>query len=604
MNLVSCIFFLLTIFALPVFAAKNQDACQMLKDQGYQPIGDACDRPPFTGTSDFTIRKFHSRIAISEDSSFTVIETIDVEFHRQRHGVYREIPFKYTDDLGRTIRMPLEILSVTDSIGRDWKYSLRRVGNVINVRIGDAKKYVSGFQSYVITYKVENAILYFDNHDELYWNVTGNYWKAPIRIALADVTLSTKKESKNLWAACFTGTYGSQRAECSFTTSYNSGEFITKTYLDPGEGLTIAFGWDKGLVSPPSKWKKILWAMDLKENWIFSLPFLSFIFMINLWYRRGRDPKVREAVTVMYEPPNYNNKILTPAEVGAIIDEKLDSRDITSTIVGLAVRGYLKIQEKKKEGLIIDTTDYYLSKIKEPDENLSSFETKLMRSVFSDNPSGVFVSELKNKFYKNLPDLKNTLYEDLVRKKYFLRSPEKVRNVYMTTGVLMIIITVFLAIITSSSVSKNLIAGAMMCLPFFIFGRVMPAKTKAGASAYMDVLGFQEFLSRAEKDRLQRMSDNNLFAKFLPYAIALDVVDNWAKSFEGIYQEPPNWYVSPGGFRTFIPSHFSYSIGSMTSNLSSSIFSAPRGSGVGGSGGSGGGGFSGGGFGGGGGGSW
>jgi uncharacterized membrane protein len=290
--------------------------------------------------------------------------------------------------------------------------------------------------------------------------------------------------------------------------------------------------------------------------------------------------------------------------VGAIIDEKLDSRDITSTIVGLAVTGYLKIQEKKKEGLIIDTTDYYLSKVKEPDENLGSFETKLMRSVFSDNPSGVFVSELKNKFYKNLPDLKNSLYEDLVRKKYFLRSPEKVRNVYMTAGVLMIIITVFLAIITSSSVSKNLIAGAMMCLPFFIFGRVMPAKTKAGASAYMDILGFQEFLSRAEKDRLQRMGDNNLFSKFLSYAIALDVADNWAKAFEGIYQEPPDWYVSPGGFRTFIPSHFSYSIGSLTSNLSSAMFSAPRGSGVGGGGGSGGGGSSGGGFGGGGGGSW
>jgi uncharacterized membrane protein len=131
----------------------------------------------------------------------------------------------------------------------------------------------------------------------------------------------------------------------------------------------------------------------------------------------------------------------------------------------------------------------------------------------------------------------------------------------------------------------------------------MPAKTKTGASAYMEVLGFQEFLSRAEKDRLQRMSDNNLFAKFLPYAIALDVVENWAKAFEGIYQEPPNWYVSPGGFRTFIPSHFSYSIASMTSNLSSAMFSAPRGSGTGG-GGSGGGGFSGGGFGGGGGGSW
>jgi uncharacterized membrane protein len=121
----------------------------------------------------------------------------------------------------------------------------------------------------------------------------------------------------------------------------------------------------------------------------------------------------------------------------------------------------------------------------------------------------------------------------------------------------------------------------------------------------MDVLGFQEFMNRAEKDRLERMGDKDLFSKFLPYAIALDVADNWAKAFEGIYQEPPNWYVSPGGFRMFSPYAFTHSLNSVTSDLSSAMFSAPRGSGGGGSGGGfGGGGSSGGGFGGGGGGSW
>jgi uncharacterized membrane protein YgcG len=597
-------FFLLIIFACPVFAANNQDACQMLKEQGYQPIGDTCNSLPFSGSADFTIRNFQSSILVNEDSSFTVKETIDVDFNRSRHGIYREIPFKYTDDIGRTIRTPLEIISVTDNAGRDRKYRVRRIGNVVDVRIGDAKTYVSGFQSYVIMYKVENALLYFDNHDELYWNVTGNYWNAPIRAASADVTLSAKKESEKLWAACFTGFYGSQRTDCSFTTSHNSVEFYTKTYLDPGEGLTIAFGWDKGLVSPPSSWKRFFWALDLKENWIFSLSLLSFIFMITLWYKRGRDPRVRQAITVMYEPPKYDNKVITPAEVGALIDEKLDPRDITSTIVGLAVKGYVKIEETKKEGLIMDTTDYYLSKVKEPDENLSSFETKLMRSVFSDNTSGLFVSELKNKFYKNLQDLKNTLYEELVRKKYFLKSPEKIRNMYMVAGFIIIVFGGFLAAVLSSYLTgRAILASALTGVPIFLFGRAMPAKTRAGASAYMDILGFQEFLGRAEKDRLQRTGDKTLFSKFLPYAIALDVADNWAKAFEGIYQEPSSWYVSPGGFRTFMPSHFAYSIGSLTSNLSSAMFSAPRGSGVGG-GGSGGGGSSGGGFGGGGGGSW
>ncbi len=553
---------------------------------------------------DFTINNFHSSIIINEDSSFTVKETLDVEFHRPRHGIYREIPFKYTDDIGTTMKTPLEVHSVTDKFGRNWKYRVRKKGNVVNIRIGDAKVYLSGFQSYVITYKVENAILYFEDHDELYWNVTGNYWKSRIRDASADVTLSAKKESKDLWAACFTGSYGSQRADCSFKASNNSSEFFTKTYLDPGEGLTIAFGWDKGIVSPPSSWKKFLWTIDVKENWVFSLPLLSFIFMINLWYKRGRDPRVREAVTVMYEPPKYDNTILTPAEVGALIDEKLDPRDITSTIIGLAVNGYIKIEETKKKGLLFDSTSYYLSKVKEADKNLSSFETEIMKGLFSNDPTGVFVSELKNRFYKNLPSLKTSLYGELVSKKFFLRSPEKIRNVYLTAGVLIVVLGGFLtALLTSYLGGKTIISWALTGFPFFIFSRVMPAKTRAGASAYMDVLGFQEFLTRAEKDRLQRIGDINLFAKFLPYAIALDVADNWARAFEGIYQEQPNWYVSPGGYKTFSPSHFSYSIGSLTSNLSSAMFSAPRSSGVSGSG-SGGGGFSGGGFGGGGGGSW
>ena len=119
----------------------------------------------------------------------------------------------------------------------------------------------------------------------------------------------------------------------------------------------------------------------------------------------------------------------------------------------------------------------------------------------------------------------------------------------------------------------------------------------------MDVLGFQEFLNRAEKDRLERMGDSSLFSRYLPYAMALGVADNWAKAFDGIFQEQPDWYVSPTGMGMFNAHVFSSSISSMASSVGSAMFSAPRSSGSGG-GGFGGGGFSGGGFGGGGGGSW
>jgi uncharacterized membrane protein YgcG len=404
-------------------------------------------------------------------------------------------------------------------------------------------------------------------------------------------------------ATGYEGGFGSKE-ECGYETYDNSGKFYTKRGLKMGEGITIVFGWDKGLVFPPSSWKKFLWAINLGENWIFLLPIFSFCYMANRWYRRGRDPKVRESITVMYEPPKFDNKSISPGEVGALVDEKLDPRDITSTIVGLAVKGYIKIEETKKEGLIFDRSDYYLQKVKSPDSNLNLFEIELMKSLFPADLPGVLISSLKNKFYANLELLKKTLYGELVRKKYFLTSPEQVTKSYLVSGFLIMIFGGFIfGFLMSGSIVKVILAWALTGLSILGFAKFMPAKTRAGSSAYMDILGFQEFLNRAEKDRLERMGDKNLFSKFLPYAIALDVADNWAKAFEGIYQEPPEWYVSPMGFRTFSPYAFTHSLNSVTSNLSSVMFSAPRSSG-GGGGGFGGGGFSGGGFGGGGGGSW
>jgi len=550
----------------------------------------------------FTINKFHSDIMINEDSSVVVKETIGVEFHQSRHGIYREIPFKYRDEFGKVITTPTRVLSVTDESGKSWNYQVKKTGPMIHIRIGDAKRYVKGDQTYVVTYVVENVILFFSDHDELYWNVTGNDWKAPIKEASATVSLTIKDKSKNLMVAGFEGGYGSKE-ECGVETYDNSGRFFTKRSLKMGEGLTIVFGWDKGLVFPPSSWKKFLWAMNLRENWIFLLPIFSFLYMANRWYRKGRDPRVRESVTVMYEPPKFDNKPLTPGEVGALIDEKLDPRDITSTIIGLAVKGYIKIEETKKEGLIFDRSDYYLKKVKDPDSNLNPFEMELMKSLLPGDLPGVFISSLKNKFYTNLDLLKKALYGELIRKKYILSSPEKVRNSYMVAGIVVLVFAIlaFLFLIPGSG-GKSFLAGLLTGVPVLAFAKFMPVKTRLGASAYMDILGFQEFMNRAEKDRLERMGDMNLFSKFLPYAIALDVADNWAKAFGGIYQDPPDWYVSPVGFRTFSPYVFTHSLNSVTSDLSSAMFSAPRGTG--GGGGFGGGGSSGGGFGGGGGGSW
>jgi len=569
------IFFILAIFASPAFAQY------------------------------FTIDRFQSDITVHQDASLIVGETIELRFDRPRHGIYREIPFRFHNELGKVTTTPIKVLSVTDGSGKNLKYTVERKGSVVHIRVGDPKRYVEGRQTYGITYQVENAIFFLEDHDELYWNVTGNAWKAPIIETSARVTLSSRKKSKSFWKGCYAGVYGSSESDCGYETYQNSAKFHAKRRLNTGEGFTIAFGWEKGLLTPPSAWKRFLWSIDIRENWVFIVPFFALFCMIQLWHRRGRDPRVKEAVTVMYEPPQYNHQPLSPAEVGALIDERLDPRDITSTLVGLAVKGYLTIEETEKQGWIFQSTDYYLKKVKEPDAHLCPFETEMMRSLFPAAMPGILVSQMKNRFYTNLDVLKRTLYRDLVRKGFFLKNPESVRNLYIMGAIL---ITVFgslvLLFLAPNSPVKSILAGVFTGLPVLFFSKFMPAKTKAGASAYMEILGFQEFMNRAEKDRIERLGDKDLFSRFLPYAIALNVVDHWAGAFEGIYQETPQWFVSSAGPTTFSPSGFSRSIDSATSSLASAMFSSPRGSGVSGGGGGDGGGSSGGGFGGGGGGSW
>jgi len=553
----------------------------------------------------FTIERFHSEIQIDEDGSFIVKETVELTFDRDRHGIFREIPYKYVNELGDVNTTPLEVLSVKNETGKSRQYKVSKPGGFVNIRIGDPDRYVRGRQVYVITYKVENALLFFDDHDELYWNVTGNEWKAPIRAVSVEITLDTDKKVQNFTAGCYTGRYGSSESECGWEFSGNRTVFTCQTNLNTGEGFTVALGWDKGIVRAPTDWQKFWWVVNLRENWVYIVPFVVLLFMLHRWYRRGRDPKVREAVTVMYEPPKFDGKYLSPGEVGALVDEKMDQRDITASVIGLAVKGYIKIEETSVAGLItlFDRTDYKLIKEKEADDKLSPLERQLLGDIFVDNAETIMISEMKKKFYKNISGLKRTTFKQLVDKKYFPTSPEAVQGRYALVGFLLIFLGVFASFFfTEGTPWKGIISFGVSGIIVLLFARAMPAKTRVGALARMDILGFQEFMNRADKDRLERMGEKDLFYKYLPYAIALDVVDNWADAFKDIYKEPPNWYSSAHGFTNFNTRSFSQSLNTITTSLGSAMYTAPRGSGAGGGGG--GGGFSGGGGGGGGGGSW
>ncbi len=553
---------------------------------------------------DFTIRSFRTDIEVRADSSLNITETIEVKFHRPRHGLFRDVPFRYTDELGKESLTPIHVVSVTDASGSAWKYKSERSGGFLRVRIGDAQRFVEGRQVYVIAYTVENGVLPFPDHDELYWNATGNEWPVPIESAEATVTVGGESRDLTMDTACYTGPRGSREKACNVSAGGNRATFHSTRQFRPQEGMTVVVGWKKGIVRPASTWKTNLYVLNPQENWVFIAPIFTLGFMMVLWFRKGRDPVTGDPLVVAYAPPEEGGRPLLPAEIGALIDERLDPKDITASVVNLAVKGYLTIEEKKSAGLLFHKTVYVLRKVKEAGADLPPFERLLMERLFKGADPEVSVSDLKNEFYKNLDDLKNAAFEGLVRMKCFVANPSNVKNRYIYTGIGIFAAGAIFGWLANAflgvEISRTAVAIVLSGLAVILFARFMPVKTIKGVKTLGRIKGFEEFLNRAEKDRLERMNDPHLFEKYLPYAIALDVSDRWAKAFEGIYQEPPQWYASPGGIDSFRPTSFHHSLDSALSTMSTAMQSSPRSSGSGFSGGGG----SGGGGGGGGGGSW
>ncbi|MBI5904815.1 MAG: DUF2207 domain-containing protein [Deltaproteobacteria bacterium] len=253
---------------------------------------------------------------------------------------------------------------------------------------------------------------------------------------------------------------------------------------------------------------------------------------------------------------------------------------------------------------MFDRKEYVLKKTGEAGAELPPFERLLMERLFREHDPEVSVSDLKQEFFRNLEDLKKSAFEGLERRKLFGANPLAVTEKFRLKGFLIFFLGGGAALLASKTgLVESIPAGAAAALSgvvVFLFAPYMPVKTVKGVRLLGRVRGFEEFLSRTEGDRLERMKDANLFERCLPYAIALGVSERWAKAFEGIHQEPPRWYVSRHGFDAFHPAAFHHSLDSALSTMSTAMHSSPRSSGSGFSGGGG----SGGGGGGGGGGSW
>lgn len=610
------------------------------------------------------ILQFHSDVIVHADRSMSVRETIVVnsEGNRIARGIYRDFPTDYKDKLGNRYRVKFDVDSVARD-GTDEPFRTERTANGVRVYIGREEVILSpGVYRYEIVYQTDRQLGFFDEHDELYWNVTGTGWAFPIQSASATISLPTFVAPELLATNGYSGPQGATNQDyAAHIDDLGVAHFRTTVALNPHEGLTVVLAWPKGIITAPSDSEKFAATLDDNAHLIFALLGCAALglYYFFTWNKIGRDPAAGIIVAEYEPPPGYS-----PASMRFIEQMDYDPKCFSAAIIHLAVKGYLTIDEVGGR--------YSLQKTGAQTE-LAPGEKALVDSLFGLSKSVVIKQSNHSSIGQSLKDHEQALRRDY-ENKYF-----KTNGVFFFIGVALSIATVlgtallnsrnsglgqtiFLLVwssiwwfVTGISVIRawssfkhahgfaaklGAVFSFVFLLPFvgvgifilvefggrehwsviiflvFIIGinvlfyQLLKAPTLLGRKLLDKVEGFRHYVDIAEKHELNYKNPAGrtpeLFEKYLPYALALGIEQQWSEQFHETLatattdgkQYSPSWYHG-SHWHAYGPSHFSSNLGSALSGAIASSSTAPGSSSGMGSGGS-----SGGGGGGGGGGGW
>lgn len=550
----------------------------------------------------FIIRHYSIDVKINKNASLDFTETLQVHFSEPRHGIIRSIQYQYplqslpsgVEKAERQMEANGYAHTIIENIKvPHWKFSVKKSGDYENIQIGSSDKSVEGDQQYVIKYRVLNAINFFQNHSEFYYNLIGNQWATTIDSADFKVELPRAlKDTPYYFVA--SGSFGSK--ENNTITKWTDNKIFTGHISRPlkaNEGLTVGIAFPKGyLIKPDYTFRGIGW---------LALPIVVLMVMYYTWKKWGEDEKV--TVQTEYYPPED----ISPSVSGYIIDDKLDQRDLTALVPYWGAGGFLKVNELQKSSLlgIIKSKDYEFIKLKELPDTALQFEKTLFSGIFKTGDK-VILSDLKNVLYSTMSTAKAQLENEIDQDDYYVKYSRGMGCFFPFLGFASVVIGFFSLVDDWQEklwLGAGLIASGIILISFGLF---MSKKTKKGTSLYQKLLGFKEFIKTVEKDRLQEFlkQDENYFDKVLPYAIVFDMADKWKDKLKGLEIPPPKWYSGYYPGSTFNTMMFMNSLDHSMNEMTNTFYSSPHSSGSSGGSFSGGGGFSGGGFGGGGGSSW
>ena len=308
------------------------------------------------------------------------------------------------------------------------------------LRIGDPDKTITGTHVYRIEYTASRALVFHDNYLQLYWNVTGTEWEIPIRQATATLSLPPDISPDLVSTTSYAGPWGSSGRGTPVTLDAAGRFLFTTGTLNPGSGLTIDVSIPRSAMplNPPTFAQNLV--RFLWDNKLALLPIATLVFMIVLWSRTGRDPR-KGTIAPAFEPPSE----LGPGGAGVLVDDRIDLRDISAMVIGLAVSGHLSIREDAPETDSLadkarawvggSTSRYTFVRGRRSPDDLAPADRALYDAIFQDaEAKETPLSALENRFYKHLPTIRIRLYDGLIQKRFYAQNPERVRQAYAGWG--------------------------------------------------------------------------------------------------------------------------------------------------------------------------
>ena len=554
---------------------------------------------PISGaTADERILSFDSDIQIGSNGVLTVKETITVTAQGQniKRGIYRDFPTQYRDHQNRSRNVSFNLVSVTRN-GEPEPSHIKDLNNGVRVYIGQKNKLLAkGVHAYTLTYQTDRQLGFFDDHDELYWNATGHDWAFDIDRASVTVRLPEAVPTHRIQVTAYTGPPGTTgRDYRSQIMGDASVRLATTASLPVGSGLTVVIGWPKGYVSEPDASARLGYFLHDQLALVigFAGSTLVLLYFLLAWYRVGRDPP-GGTVIPRFQPP----KGLSPAAVRYILRMGFDNHAFSAALISMAVKKRIRINQQTDHATTIERDDG-------ADNSALSFGEKALYTALLGNSHSLELDNANHKQIAAARDKLKSRLADEYHANYFFGNlkwlvPGILISILTITGLaiadlqqaMMFGIPILIASVFGFSAiriwrqGKRLfaiiflgIAGivtlgqlsfisitfdkglAFISILVFLLGInclfyfLLKAPTRLGRNVMDEIEGFKKYLSTAETNRLNTLASAEenlaLFEKFLPYALAMDVDQEWSKHFSATLEQAaldpdngyrPGWY--------------------------------------------------------------